>query len=71
MPWLDWKQSVPWVLTLTCGGLAGSIFTQWYINRSTVIEYRLNKTVLGTDQTTVVPNFRVQVGNTSVQTLYI
>ena len=59
------------MLAFGCGGLAGAIFTQWYTNRSTVVEYTVNKTVLGTDQTTVVPNFRVQVGDTTLRTLYI
>ena len=68
---LDWKQGITWILAFGCGGLGGALFNQWYANRSTVVEYTLNKTVLGTDQTTVVPNFRVQVGDTALKTLYI
>src|ERR1700691_847908 len=51
-----------------------SLFNNWYVNRLTVIEYSLNRTALGTtDQTTVLPNFRIQVGddNRSLQSLYI
>jgi len=66
-----WKQAITWTVAIVCSGLGGAIFNNWYSNRSTVIEYSINRTVLGTDQTTVVPNFRVQVGNTVVQSLYL
>jgi len=68
---IDWKQLITWLIAFTCGGLGGGVFTQWYINRSTVVEYSINRTVLGTDQTTVVPHFRVQVGDTTFEKLYL
>jgi hypothetical protein len=68
---LDWKQIITWILAVVFSGLGGAVLTLWFANRSTVVEYSINKTVLGTDQTTVVPNFRVQVGETTLQTLFI
>ncbi|MGO8788985.1 MAG: hypothetical protein ACLQVL_16590 [Terriglobia bacterium] len=65
------KLAIGWLIAICFGGLAGALFNNWYVNRSTVIEYSVNRTVLGTDQTTVVPNFRIQVGDTSLQSLYI
>jgi len=66
-----WKQAITWLIAIGFGGLGGAFFNNWYANRSTVIEYSVNRAVLGTDQTAVVPNFRVQVGDTSLQSLYI
>jgi hypothetical protein len=65
------KQVITWLIAITFGGLGGAFFNNWYANRSTVIEYSVNRTVLGTDQTTVVPDLRIQVGGASLQALYI
>lgn len=71
MPSLDWKQALTLVVSFSSGGLAGAVFNQWYTGRSTVLEYTITRTVLGSEQATVVPNFRVQVGDTSFQTLHL
>lgn len=67
----DLKQGITWMIAIVCGGLGGAFLNQWYANRSTVVEYSINKTVLGTDQTTVLPNFRVQIGDTALQSVFI
>src|ERR1700733_12875066 len=66
----DLKQGTTWMIAIVCSGLGGAFLNQWYANRSTVVEYSINKTVLGTDQTTL-PNFRVQIGDTALQSVFI
>jgi hypothetical protein len=68
---LDWKHGVTWILAVGFGGVGGAFLNHWFSNRSTVVEYSVTKTVLGTDQTTVLPDFRLQVGDTALQTLFI
>jgi hypothetical protein len=43
---IGWKQLTTWMITIVFSGLCGGLFTNWYANRSTVIEYSVNKTVL-------------------------
>lgn len=64
-----WKQAVTWLIAIIFSGLGGAVLNNWIANRSTTIEYTINRTALGTDQTAVVPDF--QVGGASLQSLYI
>ncbi len=67
------NQIITWVIALTCGGLGGAFFNQGYVNRSTVIRYSVTKSVLGGDSasSTVVPDFRLQVGDQAIRALWI
>jgi hypothetical protein len=64
-----WKQNVTWAITAICSGLGGAIFTYLMLTRSTVIEYTINRTALGSNETAVVPN--IKVGDTNLKSLYI
>jgi hypothetical protein len=64
-----WKQYVTWVLMLMFGGFGGSLLTFFLVNRSTTIEYTINRTALGTNETAVIPDFKV--GDTNLKSLYI
>jgi len=70
----EMRQGVTWLIAILCSGSAGALFTQWYTNRSTVMEYSVNKTVLGSsDETTesLVPKVQIQVDAKQYQKLYI
>ncbi|MGH9628199.1 MAG: hypothetical protein ACRD7E_07655, partial [Bryobacteraceae bacterium] len=66
----DHKQIIPWIIAVV-SGVGIPVLAIWYANRPTEIQYSTSKTVLGTDETTVVPQFRVQVGDTILQRLYL
>jgi hypothetical protein len=62
-------KAITLLITALCGGLGGSVLTNYLASRSTTIEYTINRTALGTDQTAVIPDFKV--GGTPLQALYI
>ncbi len=64
-----WKQYVTWAIAAICSGLGGAVFTYVILTRSTTIEYTINRTALGTNETAVVPD--IKVGDTSLKSLYI
>lgn len=67
---VDSKQAITWTIAALCGGLGGAVLTQWYTNRSTVIEYTVTKTVIGEDQATVVPDLELKAGGTKLKSLH-
>ena len=68
---IDFKQIVTWIIAITCAGLSGSVVGIWWTNRSSVVQYTVTHTVLGTNQSTVVPNFKIQVGDVVLESLYL
>src|ERR1700722_13592830 len=64
-----WRQVITWAIAAIFGGLGGAVLNNLLANRSTTVEYTINRTALGSDQTTVIPEFKV--GGTSLQSLYI
>ncbi len=63
------KQAITWVIATCFGGLGGAVLNNWLANRSTTIEYTINRTALGADQTAVIPDFKV--GGAPLEALYI
>jgi hypothetical protein len=63
------RQAITWVIAIGFGGLGGAVLNNWLANRSTTIEYTINRTALGADQTAVIPDFKV--GGAPLEALYI
>ncbi len=64
-----WKQGFTWAIAIIFSGLGGAVLNNVLASRSTTVEYSINRTALGADQTTVIPEFKV--GGLSLQSLYI
>ncbi|MCU1328333.1 MAG: hypothetical protein JWN34_3703 [Bryobacterales bacterium] len=66
------SQIITWVIAIVCSSAAGALGTQWYLNRSTVIRFSTTKSLVGGDgAASTVPNFRMQVGDQAIRSLYI
>ncbi len=64
-----WRQGVTWAIAIVCSGLGVAVLNNLVANRSTIVEYSINRTAVGADQAAVIPDFRV--GDTSLRSLYI
>jgi hypothetical protein len=63
------RQVITWIIAIVFSGLGGSAFTYWWTTRSTIINYTVNRTSLGADETAVVPD--IKVGGETLQSLFI